>query len=153
MNFKGILLTFLLSMPLSSAENSMLGYWLTSESIVHVKKCEEKLCATIEHIFVDEDIDPETIKDENNRDKSLRNRSLIGINLLDDFIYENSTELNNGRIYDPNRVRFFKSNLYLLETGELKVEGCLLRLCQHVLWQELEVSIDSDGNRAATLKK
>ena len=153
MNFKGILLTFLMSLPLSSDENSMLGYWLTSESIVHVKKCEEKLCATIEHIFVDEGIDPETIKDENNRDKSLRNRSLIGINLLDDFIYENSAELNNGRIYDPNRGRFFKSNLYLLETGELKVEGCLLRLCQHVLWQELEVSIDSDGNRAATLKK
>ena len=39
-----------------SSENkksmSMIGYWLTSQSIVQVKECDQSLCAIIEVIFV-----------------------------------------------------------------------------------------------------
>ena len=73
-------LTFLFSISCFSNE-SMLGYWATSQSIVQVSNCDKKLCATIEHIFVDEGVDPKSILDTNNRNKSLRDRTLIGINL------------------------------------------------------------------------
>ena len=64
---------------------TMEGYWLTSQSIVQVKNCDKNLCATIEQLFVDDDIDPKSIKDSNNKKRSLRDRPLIGINLLEEF--------------------------------------------------------------------
>ena len=68
-----ILLTTIISLPLASKEvTSMIGYWLTSQSIVHIKTCKEGLCGTIEHIFVDEGVDPKSILDKNNKKKALR---------------------------------------------------------------------------------
>ena len=56
------------SINASNKDSSMTGYWLTSQSIVHVKECENSLCAVIEHIFVENGIDPESILDKNNKD-------------------------------------------------------------------------------------
>ena len=98
-----------------SSENkksmSMIGYWLTSQSIVQVKECDQSLCAIIEVIFVDDGTAQESILDNNNKDKSLRKRSLVGINLISDFAYkEGSIKLSGGKIYDPGRGRTFKAN-------------------------------------------
>ena len=146
-------LIFLFSMSCLSNE-SMLGYWATSQSIVKVSNCEKKLCATIEHIFVDEGVDPKSILDTNNRNKSLRGRTLIGINLLENFdtVSDDITELKGGRIYDPGRGRIFKSNLYFLENGNLKVEGCMMGICDNEEWLPLNVSISEDGSRVVELK-
>ena len=130
---------------------TMEGYWLTSQSIVQVKNCDKNLCATIEQLFVDDDIDPKSIKDSNNKKKSLRDRPLIGINLLEEFPSNLSGKkvLKDGKIYDPGRGRVFKSNLYLLDDGTLKVEGCLMGICDHEIWQPLVVTINEDGTRTA----
>ena len=151
-----LILTLLSINIFSESNNRFLGYWLTSASIVHVKDCEQSLCATIEYIFVDEGIDPKSILDENNRNKSLRSRPLVGVNLLEQFkfINEDLTELKGGKIYDPGRGRTFKSNLYLLDNGNLKVEGCLLRVCGHEEWKPMDVIInEEDGTRSAVLRE
>tara|TARA_B100000214_G_scaffold250074_1_gene183770 strand:+ start:14431 stop:14928 length:498 start_codon:yes stop_codon:yes gene_type:complete len=133
--------------------DEILGYWLTTQSIVLVEKCNDELCATIEHIFVEEGVDPESILDTNNRDKSQRERSIKGINLISGFKYASGLkEYKGGKIYDPGRGRVFKSNIYLLDNKNLKVEGCLMRLCGHEEWKPLIVTIDSDGSRNAVLK-
>jgi len=135
----------------AEVQKTMEGYWLTSQSIVQVKNCNKNLCATIEHIFVDDDIDPKSIKDSNNKKRSLRSRPLIGVNLLKEFpsYTLDKNELKNGKIYDPGRGRIFKSNLYLLDDGTLKVEGCLMGICDHEIWQPLVVTVNADGTRSA----
>ena len=135
----------------AESKKTMEGFWLTSQSIVQVKNCDKNLCATIEHVFVDDDIDPKSITDSNNKKRSLRNRPLIGINLLEEFPSNASGKkvLKNGKIYDPGRGRVFKSNLYLLDDGTLKVEGCLMGICDHEIWQPLVVTINEDGTRTA----
>ena len=82
-----LFLTLLAISTFISAEpnKTMEGYWLTSQSIVQVKNCDKNLCATIEHLFVDDDTDPKSIMDSNNKKRSLRDRPLIGINLLEEF--------------------------------------------------------------------
>ena len=133
---------------------SMIGYWLTSQSIVQVKECDQSLCAIIEVIFVDDGTAQESILDNNNKNKSLRKRSLVGINLISDFVYkEGALKLSGGKIYDPGRGRTFKANMYLLQNGNLKVEGCLLRMCGHEEWKPLNVTFHDDGTRTATLKE
>ena len=99
----------------------------------------------------EDDIDPKSIMDSNNKKRSLRDRPLIGINLLEDFpsYALDKKVLKNGKIYDPGRGRTFKSNLYLLDDGTLKVEGCLMGICDHEIWQPLVVTINEDGTRTA----
>ena len=147
---------FLTLLAISSFINAepnktMEGYWLTSQSIVKVKNCDKNLCATIEQLFVDDDTDPKSIKDSNNKKRSLRERPLIGINLLEEFPSNalGKKVLKNGKIYDPGRGRVFKSNLYLLDDGTLKVEGCLMGICDHEIWRPLVVTINEDGTRTA----
>ena len=150
-NFLFLVLLTTSSFTISESKNTMEGYWLTSQSIVEVKNCKKNLCATIEHIFVEDDIDPKSIMDSNNKKRSLRDRPLIGINLLEDFpsYALDKKILKNGKIYDPGRGRTFKSNLYLLDDGTLKVEGCLMGICDHEIWQPLVVTINEDGTRTA----
>ena len=134
-------------------EHNMLGYWLTSGSIVKIEECDGMLCGKIEHVFVEEGVDPKSVLDSNNKDDSLKSRPLIGVNLFVNFPYSdtNTMKLKNGKIYDPGRGKIFKSNLYVLESGNLKVEGCLLGICGHEEWQPLKVVINKDGTRSAEL--
>ena len=150
-NFLFLVLLAVSGSTSSESNKTMEGYWLTSQSIVQVKNCDKNLCATIEQLFVDDDTDPKSIKDSNNKKRSLRERPLIGINLLEEFPSNalGKKVLKNGKIYDPGRGRVFKSNLYLLDDGTLKVEGCLMGICDHEIWQPLVVTINEDGTRTA----
>ena len=150
-NFLFLVLLAVSSSTSSEPNKTMEGYWLTSQSIVQVKNCDTNLCATIEQLFVDDGIDPKSIMDSNNKKRSLRDRPLIGINLLEEFPSNalGKKVLKDGKIYDPGRGRVFKSNLYLLDDGTLKVEGCLMGICDHEIWQPLVVTINEDGTRTA----
>ena len=60
------------------------------------------------------------------------------IRLSGDDVIKAIKMLTNGKIYDPGRGRIFKSNLYILDNGNLKVEGCFLRICGHEEWIRLK---------------
>ena len=150
-------ISFLLTLFLSNtlfAEEGILGYWLTPGSIVKIETCDSYVCAKIETIFVDDGRDPKLILDENNRDKPLRSRAIIGINVLSGFLIKdiNQRDFKGGRIYDPRRGREFKSNLHLRDDGNLEVEGCLAFICDSEEWQPLVVTINDDGTKDGRLK-
>ena len=150
-------ISFVIAMLISNnlfAESDLFGYWLTPGSIVLIEKCDKYLCAKIETIFVEEGPDPKLILDENNKNRSLRSRTIVGINVLSGFLIKDSEqrEFKNGRIYDPRRGREFKSSIYLKEDGNLKVEGCLAFICDDEEWLPLVVTIKDDGTKEASLK-
>ena len=113
------------------AETSIFGYWLTSESIIQIENCGDSLSGRIKHIIVAEGVDPEIILDNKNDNSELQSRPLIGINLLEGFDtrLDSKNALKTRRIYNPKDGRSYKSNLYLLENSNLKVEGCILFFC------------------------
>ena len=150
-------ISFALTLFLSNtlfAEEGIFGYWLTPGSVVKIENCDNYLCAKVETIFVDEGRDPKLILDENNKDKALRSRAVIGINVLSGFLVKDIKQrtFKGGRIYDPRRGREFKSNLYLKDDGNLEVEGCLAFICDSEEWQPLVVTINDDGTRDGSLK-
>ena len=150
-------ISFVIAMLISSnlfAESDLFGYWLTPGSIVLIEKCDKHLCAKIETIFVEEDRDPKSILDDNNKNKSLRSRTIVGINVLSGFLIKDSEqrEFKGGRIYDPRRGREFKAKIYLKEDRKLKVEGCLAFICDDEEWLPLVVTIKDDGTKEASLK-
>ncbi len=60
--------------------------------------------------------------DRNNPDASLRNRPLIGLELMTNFLFEDGI-WRNGRIYNPRNGKTYRSNLRLTKNGALKVRG------------------------------
>ncbi len=153
LNFYSIFFLIIFSVNLSS-EEGIFGYWLTSGSIVKIETCNNSICGEIATVFTEEGIDPESILDENNKDKSKRERPIVGINILSDFSIEKSDQkiFKGGKIYDPRSGNTYKSNLYLNEDGTLKVEGCLAFICDGEEWQPLIVKIKEDGTKEAILK-
>jgi uncharacterized protein (DUF2147 family) len=137
-----------------ASENSIEGFWFASGSIVEIKVCKKFICAEVVHIITEEGKDPSTVLDENNDDKELRSRTLIGVNLFDGFEKEllSDQPIKGGRIYDPRRGKFYNAELAMLENGNLFVEACLLFICDGEEWLPLVVTINPDGSRQATPK-
>ena len=136
------------------AEEGIFGYWLTPGSIIKIENCDSYICAKVETIFVDEGRDPKLILDENNKDRALRSRAVIGINVLSGFLVKDikQRDFKGGRIYDPRRGREFKSSLHLKDDGNLEVEGCLAFICDSEEWLPLVVTVNNDGTKNASLK-
>ena len=148
------LLALLFSFDSLFSQERIFGYWLTPGSIVLIENCDNYVCAKIETIFVDDGRDPKLILDENNKDKALRSRAIVGINVLSGFLIKDvkQRDFRGGRIYDPRRGREFKSSLHLKEDGNLEVEGCLAFICDSEEWLPLVVTINDDGTKEASLK-
>ena len=136
------------------ADDNIFGYWLTSGSIVKIEDCNNQVCGKIVTVFVEDGVDPKSVLDENNKDKSLRKTTIIGIDLLSEFEIKNKDQktFKGGRIYDPRSGNSYKSNLYLNDNGILKVEGCLAFMCDGEEWQPLIVKFNEDGTKEAILK-
>ena len=137
-----------------TAEESIVGYWLASDSIFEIKNCDGALCGEIVQIFVAEGVDPKSILDNNNMDPELQSRPLIGINIFEGFNgeFDSKNTLKGGKIYNPRDGKTYKSRLRLLDNGNLRVEGCVLFFCGGDEWQPLTVTIDLDGSRTVVLK-
>ena len=79
------------------ADDNIFGYWLTSGSIVKIENCNNQVCGKIVTVFVEDGVDPESILDDNNKDKSLRKLIFDDIsNVKEDIIFKNQI----GRIRD-----------------------------------------------------
>tara|TARA_B100002019_G_scaffold83567_1_gene72128 strand:+ start:1695 stop:2177 length:483 start_codon:yes stop_codon:yes gene_type:complete len=137
-----------------SADANIFGYWLTSGSIVKVENCDNLVCGKIITVFVEDGIDPNSILDKNNKNKSLRERPLVGVDLLSEFPInrEDQKTFKGGKIYDPRSGRTYNSNLYYKPSGNLKVEGCLRSFCRGEEWQPLVIEINDDGTIEAKIK-
>ena len=136
------------------ADTNIFGYWLTSGSIVKVENCDNLVCGKIITVFVEDGIDPNSILDKNNKNKSLRERTLVGVDLLSEFQInrEDQKTFKGGKIYDPRSGRTYNSNLYYKPSGNLKVEGCLRSFCRGEEWQPLVIEINDDGTMKAKIK-
>lgn len=61
--------------------------------------------------------------DRNNPDESKRSRTIMGMNLLQDFVYKGKNTWHQGRIYDPEQGKVYKCTIKLKQDGTLKVRG------------------------------
>ncbi|WP_392445321.1 DUF2147 domain-containing protein [Sneathia vaginalis] len=63
-------------------------------------------------------------KDDNNPDKSKRNRNIVGITIISSFTYDkNNDSFENGAIYDPETGKTYYCFLKLENHNTLKVHG------------------------------
>jgi uncharacterized protein (DUF2147 family) len=116
------------------------GLWLTADGKAHVRvsDCGGTPCGTI--VWLQEPNDPKTgrpMTDGGNADATKRNRPIIGVPIV--FDMQPSATLNkwSGQLYDPRSGRTYNGNMTLEAPTRLKVEGCVLFLCQSETWTRL----------------
>jgi uncharacterized protein (DUF2147 family) len=132
MKFVPVLLAAML--PISAqAAAPVTGKWMTEErdSIIEIGQCGNTVCGKVASILKPT-ADGKPAIDSYNPNPALRNRPVLGINILNGFT--DGGTLWNGQIYDPRKGKTYKSKLTRNANGTLKVQGCIAFLCQTQVW-------------------
>ena len=121
---------------LSSAAYSaapISGRWVTQnkDAVVEIAPCGTSVCGKIAKFLV---IPPQGVgqKDIHNPDKTLRNRTILGMNILSGFKADGNEW--KGQIYDPKSGKTYRSIVYKGKSGNLVVKGCIGPFCQAQTW-------------------
>ena len=117
-----------------AAAHSVEGEWLTQNKggKVHIAPCParaERICGAISWLK-----DPTKPRDVNNPDPALRTRPILGLTMIRDFKPAGPDRWTGGKIYDPRSGKTYDSKMSLNANGSLKVEGCVLMVCQAQTW-------------------
>ncbi|MGZ6039897.1 MAG: DUF2147 domain-containing protein [Phenylobacterium sp.] len=128
-----------LSARAHAAPASALGDWLTEGGggKVRIAACPDqaqRLCGALVWLKQPNGPDGAPIRDTANPDAALRARPLLGIGMIRDFRGDGPGHWTDGRIYDPNSGRTYRSRMRLNPDGALKVDGCVLVVCVGQTW-------------------
>ena len=102
------------------------GIWWNEEktSKIEVAKKNGEYTGTIVYIVPENYENGAPPKDDENPDESLRNRSILGLQILEGFTYDaEKEEWNNGKIYDPNSGKTYDCYAWLESHDMLKLKG------------------------------
>jgi uncharacterized protein (DUF2147 family) len=131
------LAAFVLFAPRSNAApdtnaDAVLGIWHTTgnKGQVRIFKKDNHYCGEILSIarpnFPADDkfgMGGKPRTDRRNPDPKLRDRPVVGIQIMSDFIYSGGDLWKDGTIYDPENGKTYKGKITLKKTGELELRG------------------------------
>lgn len=121
-----VLLSFYSLASLAQESDRIVGVWWNDEKTtqIEVEKKDGKYIGTIVFMKPESYENGAPPKDEENPDKSLRNRSVIGIQILSGFEYNaKDKEWKKGRIYDPGSGKTYDCYAWLESNELLKLKG------------------------------
>jgi len=115
-----------------------LGNWLTEDgkATVKIASCGAALCGTV--VSLKEPTDPDTHKpktDKNNADASLRNRPMIGVQIVLGMKPSGTANKWTGQVYNAEDGKTYSGSLTLQDANTIKLEGCVaVVLCKASKW-------------------
>jgi uncharacterized protein (DUF2147 family) len=117
----------------AAASASIQGLWLTDDrkAVIQIAPCGRQMCGTIAKVL---DKSPQALDhDAHNPDPKLRGRKIVGLPTLTGFDGAGGS-WKGGRAYDPKSGKSYRSAMELQPDGRLKVSGCIMFLCDSMLW-------------------
>ncbi|MCX2741810.1 DUF2147 domain-containing protein [Pontibacter anaerobius] len=103
---------------------SPLGVWTNEEGKAQfeIYKCGDKLCGKI--VSLKEPLRNGKPKmDDNNPEKKLRSRPLIGMRFMDGFEYDGDNKWDDGTIYDPESGKTYSCYMKMTGNNKMEVKG------------------------------
>jgi len=127
---KKLLILFFISVYALSSyaqkADKIVGVWWNDEKTtkIQVEKKDGKYIGTIVYMIPEKYENGQPPKDDENPDEALRDRSLIGLQILEGFVYSaDKNEWNTGRIYDPKSGKTYDCYGWLESDDLLKLKG------------------------------
>ena len=129
----GAILTAFGASAALAAPASIAGNWLPKDkdAIIKVAPCGAAMCGTIAKYLVTPPKGADQ-RDDNNPDKNLRTRKLLGSAVLINFTADGDQW--KGKIYDARNGKTYRSIVYKGKSGNLIVKGCVGPFCQSQTW-------------------
>lgn len=106
--------------------NDIVGRWLTEggKGAIEIYYERGRYYGKLVWLRQPKDEEGKPATDIKNPDKSLRTRKLLGILILDSFVYdEEEREWNQGKVYNPDMGHDATGIITLIEKDVLKVKG------------------------------
>lgn len=121
------------TVALAAGPAPIAGRWLTGDgaAVVAIGPCGATTCGRIARVVRAAPNAPAT--DRSNPDPALRDRPILGLPILTGFVAGDGDW--RGRIYDPRNGKTYKSIVKREGDGSLKVQGCIVFLCQTQRWR------------------
>lgn len=118
------------------AADPVAGEWLTPDggSKVRIAACPGKpelMCGVVSWLSAAHAKDLDT----RNPDAALRKRPILGVSTLSGFKQAAPGKWAGGKLYDPASGKTYKGKISADPNGALKVEGCVLIVCQTQTWK------------------
>lgn len=114
-----VFITFMGTALFAQDANKIVGVWITQDNdgkVSIAQDSEGKYNGTVVWMKDSLDVHGKPVLDSKNSDKKLRDRPVVGINLLEGFKYDEScSKWVDGRIYDPKSGKTYKSLVRLDE--------------------------------------
>lgn len=108
-----------------AAADDVSGLWLTEDGKAKIKieHCDAHLCGNI--VWLEKPLTKEGKPkvDKNNPDPTLRERPLIGLQILTGFSAAGEGVWEEGKIYSPSEGDFYNANIAKDGAGRLKLRG------------------------------
>ena len=104
---------------------SPVGVWTNEDGKAkfEIYKCSgDKLCGKIISLR-EPNRNGKPKMDDNNPNKSLRNRQLLGLEFLKGFEYEGDNKWDDGTIYDPESGKTYSCYMKMIGKDKLEVKG------------------------------
>ena len=119
------------------------GVWLNEAKDSHVKiyACErdaDELCGEIVWLKNPLGKDGKPRRDVKNEEKSLRDRPIMGLQIITDMEYEGKGAWEDGEIYNPRDGETYDAEMEEIDANTLKVSGCVWFLCKTQTWTRIE---------------
>lgn len=124
------------TMPISASAESVLGVWQTQDRDGHVRlqSCgADRFCGTL--VWFDPQ-SPTGPIDRQNPNPALRDRDLIGIEILSD-VPATTNNGASGTLYNPHDGKSFDARIALLSPQTLRVTGCWGVICRSNIWHRV----------------
>ena len=127
---KNLVVLFLLTVysvaGFAQKADKIVGVWWNEEktSKIEIEKEDGKYIGTIVYVIPENYENGEPPKDDENPDESLRDRSLVGLQILDGFEYDaKDEEWEDGEIYDPKSGKTYDCYAWMENDDLLKLKG------------------------------
>jgi uncharacterized protein (DUF2147 family) len=129
-----LIICLLLSAAVAHASegDAIVGSWNTAgrDAIIDIYRCGERYCGKIKWLrepnYTAEDKNGKEGQpkiDSNNPNPRLRNRTLVGLELMHDFVYAGNNLWKGGNIYDPERGKTYSALMRLAARNSLHLKG------------------------------
>lgn len=142
------ILISLLPMAVRAATLDIAGVWQTPKGAhVEISDCGDGTpCGRI--IRLEPGKDPATTRDEKNEDASLRDRLLLGVEMLSGFQPQKARWVA-GRVYNPKDGGTYSGSVWLTDGNTMKLKGCIIwPACKTQKWTRVGPAARPDGRRA-----
>jgi uncharacterized protein (DUF2147 family) len=118
------------------AADPVEGVWVTPDggSKVHIASCPgkpDRMCGTVSWLSAANAKD----LDGHNPNAALRHRPILGVSTLSGFKQDAPGKWTGGTLYDPASGKTYKGKISANADGTLKVEGCVMVICQAQTWK------------------